>query len=142
MKTPLAIELFGDDTYQLLKMWTRVMDDMVPGLGKMTIGENIPRPWVAKITGRDPKYKYAREFQRAQWDYSKANSVGSRGIYLYYWLDEGCLYEVKEQVTWKRWERYFCRAEAGELVEMSEDEVIEWLKDCSESVCSTLQESA
>lgn len=96
------------------------MDDMVPGLGRATMGDAMPRPWVAKITGTDKKYKYKREFVRGQKDYSKANSTGSRGIYIYYYLDEGCIYEVSEQVTWKSWERYFCKVEKGKVLEIKE----------------------
>jgi len=85
-------------------------------------------PWVCEITGIDPQYKYKRVFVRGKKDYSSANSIGSRGIYRYFMLEENHVYEAFERTSWKSSRRYFCRAEQGDVIKMSEEEVLEWLK--------------
>lgn len=87
---------------------------------------DFSRPWVAKITGRHPVYRYNREFMRGRKDYSRSNSVGSRGIYLYFYLEDG-IYEVNERVSWTTTKRYFVRAECGEYEEIEKEEVEECL---------------
>lgn len=131
MKTVLKIELFNDGLYQYMRIFKDMANKEHPGLGDCLVGNGLPRPWVARITGLDPKWKYAREFLCPTWDYSEANSIGSRGIHLYYYLDNGQVYEVKEQVTWKRWARYFCEVKDGRIIEITEMDVISWLKDHS-----------
>lgn len=85
------------------------------------------KPWVARITGRDPKYGFARQFVRGQIDYSQANSKGSRGVYLYFTLSPG-VYEVYARLSWKRSKRYFVRAnDDGTKDEISKEEVLAWL---------------
>lgn len=77
-----------------------------------TIGSS--RPWVARITGPDPRYGLAREFVRGATDYSRANSVRSRGVRTFYALPDG-LYEINSPETWKRTERYFALIRQGEM---------------------------
>jgi hypothetical protein len=45
--------------------------------------------WVAEIKGSDPRYGLAREFLRGIRDYSRANSVRTRGVFETYELLEG-----------------------------------------------------
>jgi hypothetical protein len=86
-----------------------------------------PRPWVARITGRDERYGYARQFMDFQRDYSRANSTGSRGVYLCYALPPG-VYQVKQFLSWRSCRRYFCRVEPdGTLSEITQEEVDTWL---------------
>ena len=92
-------------------------------------GKQLPNKyWVAQITGFCSKFKYKREFLPFKKDYSKSNSTGTRGVYAYYILKEGCLYEVSEPTSWNNINRYFCKIENGELVKLSKGEVDEWLK--------------
>lgn len=90
------------------------------------LGRNTSRPWVARLTGLDPKYGFAREFLSGQKDYSLANSVGSRGVFVYYPLKPG-VYEVNERLTWKKTRRYFIRVEDAQIEEITKDEVLAWL---------------
>lgn len=86
------------------------------------------KPWVARITGLDARYGLAREFLKAEKDYSEANGTGSRGIMLYYWLEPG-IYEINERLSWKNHRRYFARIiDHQTLIEMTKAEVIEWLQ--------------
>lgn len=64
------------------------------------------RPWVARLGGMDPQYDFTRAFMRGVRDYSRANSVGSRGVWICYALEPG-VYEVYERVSWQRDTRYF-----------------------------------
>jgi hypothetical protein len=128
MKVVLKLELFGEDQRQYTRMWSGILDMCLgKGWGVTTIGSMGPSSWVAEITGLDPKYKFARTFLRGSTDYSESNSVGSRGVFRYFVLDEGHTYDVKSQETWKRSERYYCTVREGKIVELNEDEVRECL---------------
>lgn len=119
MKATLKIECIGDDSaIQSLKR-------VAPSL----VGSYPARYYVAKITGLDPKYKFKREFLKPNKDYAHANSKGSRGVYAWYVLDYGDPYEVKEPVSWKKTEKYYCRVtETGDIEKLTEGQVFEWVK--------------
>jgi hypothetical protein len=81
-------------------------------------------PWVAEITGVDPRYGFARRFLPGAKDYSRANRIGSRGVYVCYALEGGRIYEIFELLTRTRTRRYFCRyTKAGRQV-LSAEEVL------------------
>lgn len=83
-----------------------------------------PKPWVARLTGLDDRYGFAREFVNGERDYSRGKEHHTRGVYLYFFLPPG-LYEVFRPVSWRKSERYFIRVdEQGEWHKMSRDEVI------------------
>jgi len=66
------------------------------------------------------------QWLKGQSDYSHANSVGSRGVFKYYFLRENEIYHVSSPETWKRVDQYYCRIENGAILRMSIGEVIEW----------------
>jgi hypothetical protein len=126
MKAILKLEAIGDDACAISDLFRNMADEAVPGLGTATFG-HMPRPWVADILGPDPTYTYRRRFVRAKKDYSKANSKGSRGVYLWYVLESGHVYEVNERKTWSTTERYFVRvADDGGIVRVPAEEVATW----------------
>lgn len=89
---------------------------------------NVPKTWVAEITGRAPgKKKYERSFLRGARDYTNSNSTGSRGVERWYELHDRAYYEVSEPVSWNHGRRYLCRAIAGNVIEVTEEEVEAWL---------------
>jgi hypothetical protein len=91
------------------------------------IGGN--KPWVAKITGLDPKYGLAREFVRGIRDYSGSNSVGSRGIETTFALEDG-IYEINIPRSWKQTDREFIRVADGKYSGCLEKaEIVEAIKD-------------
>jgi hypothetical protein len=91
--------------------------------GRMKMESICPRrAWIACITGRDEKYKYAREFIKPIKDYSEASGTGARGVYYNYFLDDG-IYEVNELVSWKNQRRYFVRVKDGRYIVINKDEV-------------------
>ena len=82
-------------------------------------------PWVAQITGLTTNGYFVRKWVNGDVDYSRANSVGSRGVFRYYPLRSGRIYEVAERLTWKRSTQYFCRVnDAGEIVRLMRHEVL------------------
>lgn len=82
------------------------------------------RPWVARITGVRSDGGLCREFIDGQKDFSEANGIGSRGVYYYYHLHPGAVYEVRELINWTRDRRYFCRVDGGRIVEISRTEAV------------------
>jgi len=92
------------------------------------IGQN--RPWVAKITGLDPKWGVKREFLNGLTDYSKKNRPGTRGIETGWILDEAGIYEYSLPRSWNKTDRSFLVVHAdGSQVETSDKfEIIEMLK--------------
>lgn len=111
----LRLEVIGDDTNQLVRELGKLTGDR-RGLQGWT-------PWVARITGTDPRYKLAREFIQGNRDYSRANSVGSRGIMINYWLKPG-VYEVFERTSWSSSRRYFVWSAGGQIEEIDADMAI------------------
>lgn len=102
----------------------------IQGLGDLAFGKFRNPSWVAKILAFDKKYKYKRDFLKHNIDYSSSSSTGNRGVFAYYILESGFLYEIKEQVSWKRFDRYFSVvSEDGEVKRITEQEAIEWLKN-------------
>lgn len=129
MKAVLKLEIIADNYYAYQnekdnaeKKWAGERKY------EQALGHDKSRPWVARITGLDDRYGFAREFIHGYKDYREANSIGSRGVYEYFPLDPG-VYEVHERVTWKKTRRYFIRVAGTDFEEISRDEAIQWLTD-------------
>jgi hypothetical protein len=83
------------------------------------------KPWVARITGTDPKFGLARTFVNGIADYSRSNRPGTRGIYHAFDLDEG-IYEVKGGSSWgSAGRRSFVRVHGDVSEEITMAEVLE-----------------
>ncbi len=131
MKAIIQLEIFSDNIHDNFKLKSWICNNVIHGMGNATFGK-FPKPWIAKITGKDPKYKYAREFLKSNKDYTHSNSKGSRGIYLNYILESGNIYEVNSQYSWRNWERYFCKvSEDGDIIQITKSEVDEWFQNRS-----------
>lgn len=80
-------------------------------------------PWVALLEDECPKFGFTREFVKRDLDFSKSNGSGSRGVFFTYILEEGKVYEIFRNVTWRRSERIFAIvSNEGDLVEIDKDE--------------------
>lgn len=122
MKIYIELELKGDDVREFSRMAKYIGNEVAQGLGT-ALFSIPPSSWVAEITGTDPQYKFTRKFLRCKKDYSRANSVGSRGVYANYILESGHVYDIKDNK-----DRYYCRvSNDGQTIRMTEDGVIEWL---------------
>lgn len=125
----LKIEAIGDNNDQAIRQASGFLDAIIGGVaGEAMVGKLPASYFVAEITGFHPKFKYERKFLKGQKDYSEANSKGSRGVYVYYYLEEGKIYDVKKPVSWKNDRRFFCRIEGNTRIEMEESEVKECLE--------------
>ena len=68
-----------------------------------------------------------REIQ-GQKDYTKANSVGSRGIYKYYFLADGGIYHVSAPQSWNHTDEYYCQVVNDEIVRLEFEDAIKCLE--------------
>ena len=120
MKAVLEIELFGEDIRGVCKVYNKMMNGLMPGLGDNTIGSIPPSGWIAEITGTDMVYKYRRNFLKRKIDYSRANSNGSGGVFAEYILESGKYYEV----SIKKSNRYFCTVDTeGNIIRIETMEI-------------------
>ena len=69
-----------------------------------------------------------KKYLKRQVDYTDANKDGTKGVYIYYILRPGFVYEVLEPVTWKTNIKYFCIVQNGELIKSCNLEGFECLK--------------
>lgn len=81
------------------------------------------RCWVARLFGSDGRGGWARVFVCGARDYCRANSTGSRGIAVTYFLEEGPIYEVSSPQSWKSTDRYFLHIDAGIPTRMTAGDV-------------------
>jgi hypothetical protein len=102
------------------------------GYNTIVTADNKPnRAWIAEIVGIHPKWKFTRKFKRGKRDFTHASRNASRGVYFYYVLQPGTIYEISNPLSNKNTDRYFCRIENEEEVRMNEQEVLMWLKEDS-----------
>jgi len=125
MRAVLRLEAIGDDVHAYKKLIRR--GDIAPdNIRRIPAVKQLrSRAWVARITGLDKNYRFKREFLTGQRDYSQANSVGSRGVYIYYALTDG-VYEVNAPLSWTKTDRYFMRVQGTTMTRISLEEVMTW----------------
>ena len=49
--------------------------------------------------------------------------TGARGVWRWFELEEGALFEVNAPLSWTSADRYFCRSERGRVVRMTREEI-------------------
>jgi len=131
MKTTLKIECIGDNTDQMFKFYKKMTSDAVGAtLAEKTFGKIPASYFVAEITGFHVKFKYERTFLQCKKDYKNANSKGSRGVYAWYILESGKIYDVLEPYSWKGSHRYFCTVDQeGDIQILTKEDVDICLKN-------------
>jgi hypothetical protein len=132
MRGVIALEFIGEDRWAYVHS-ARTRGRDIPQYEAERLKSELvwrTKPWVARITGRSDRYDgLERAFMEGQIDYSQANSVGSRGVYLYFVVTPG-VYEVYEHLSWKRSRRYFCQVtDDGSTCELTRAEVEQWLRN-------------
>ncbi len=130
MKTSLKIECIGNGYDQTNRLFKAILAETTSSIiAELTIGKIGVRFFVAEITGFHPKFKYERRFLKPQKDYKNASSTGNRGVYAYYILESGKIYDVLKPVSWKNSHRYFCTVDKeGDIITLKKREVDECLK--------------
>lgn len=128
MKATLKVEAIGDNTYQMFRLYQTAVSSAAPSIGAALESPKAPY-WVAIIYGKTGS-RYLKNFLNGKKDYTKANSKGSRGVYIWYILQSGYVYEVSSPVSWKRISHYYCKVtDEGEIVEITQDEVDQWIAE-------------
>lgn len=123
----LKLEAIGLETSKRIREMERFQSSV--GIrGIWDDGYKPRRPWVAEIIGLHPKYVFNRSFLKYNISYEEAEYGGDRGVYFLFEMQNDRVYQVNELITKKVADRYFCKIESGELIKISEDEVIECLK--------------
>ncbi len=121
MFTQIRLELIGWKTWQDDRLQMAIADRIVPGVGR-----NFARPspwWVAEITGRSRKYRYARSFIQPHVDYTMASDSFNRGVFAYYLVESGRMYEVKEKTPEENLRYFLTVSEHGEKIKLTEEEL-------------------
>lgn len=131
MKATLALEYIGEGNERRLKDFERLIDGLAPGLGGVVVGEGFTRrPWVTEIVGREDSAKLVRRSLLANWQRKDANSKQTRGVYLWFILESGRLYEVRACQSWRSTRRYFCTvSEDGAIYELTPEQAAEWVNE-------------
>jgi hypothetical protein len=123
MKHLIKIEAIGDDSFQTLSGMSKFMSQFIDRKPEKI----SPYYWLAELTGLSDTYKFERIFLKGNKDYSLANSKGSRGVFIYYTIEEEKFYEIKKPVTWRRTDRYFFTWYNNREYRLTEQQVIECL---------------
>lgn len=114
MKAVLGLECIGDNYIQhlrLIEQGRAPMPHIKRYIPIIKFGHKKFRVWVARISNNK------REFITGMRDYSLANSIGSRGVFEYFALDDG-VYEVNKCTSLGKSRRYFIQVQNTEIVEI------------------------
>ncbi|MFB7896048.1 hypothetical protein ACFC1B_06935 [Streptomyces xiamenensis] len=86
----------------------------------------LPHLWeLTGLLGRG----FQRQLLKPKQDWSQANSKGTRGVWLYWTLTAGPVYEARYRITWTSpyTHRFLYVTPDGGLHDATEEEVREWL---------------
>lgn len=125
MKGTLALEFIGATTHDRIKDFERTLET----LGYKTDPEDRVRggPWVAEVK-RHPDGDFKLDFLHGKRDYSKANSKGTRFVYVHYVLEQDRLYWVQSPQSWRSTIRYYAAVTpSGDVRRLTDEEAQEWL---------------
>ncbi|MGW2416905.1 hypothetical protein ACWCV5_32725 [Streptomyces tubercidicus] len=97
--------------------------------GELRAANRAVRPRMDELTGLMLSGAFLRRRLKAKADYTHANSRGTRGVWLFWTLTCGPLYQARYRTDWAdEWhERYLTVAADGRLLDVTEQEVRAWL---------------
>lgn len=104
----------------------------------LRLGGDPKAPYVCCITGINRDGQFIRVYLRGDKDYTEANSVGSRGVYLYYLLHTHRVYEVCRRVSWSKTEKYYCIVTQEGINRITRDQVYSLLDGTQDSAVPAL----
>lgn len=126
MKATIGLEHIGANIYNDM----RALDETFAALGfrvDMTGEYPYRGPAVAEMY-RDGAGDLHAHWLAGKRDYTRANSKGSRGIKVWYTLEENRLYWVREPRSWRHVAEYYAAVTPeGGVYYLSEEEANEWL---------------
>lgn len=140
MKAAFSAEAIGLGIQQETDILHRMSTAMcaavgVPAAGLLGDGPPSMNPWVAEIVGRDERYGLARVFLNPKRDYRETNSKATRGVWFWWTLESGRIYETRYRESWGGgFTRKFIRVtDVGEIEDVDREEVERWLNEASAS---------
>lgn len=74
------------------------------------------------------------DFLQPKIDYSQSNSVGTRGVYKTYFLQDGMIYYISSPQSWGRTDKYYALVQDGEFIKLTKEEAWILVKHQSELV--------
>lgn len=129
MKASLALEFIGAATADMLRQFERLESKY--GFGwdddKPTHPFDRRGPCVLRMCRNEDGDVWGEQIWGKR-DYSKANSKGTRGVYLHYILHENELYWIKSPQSWRSTSIYFAAVTpTGDIRRLTDKEAEEWL---------------
>ena len=94
------------------------------------------RPWVAEITAPDPRFGYQRRFLPHKVDYRGANSRATRGVWWWWVIESGRVYEVSRLEGGQIARRFITVDQDGDIVGLTREEVDRWLRSAGSASMS------
>ncbi len=121
MKRFFELERIGDDAFTAAKFAGGHYN-----LKMSRWGMAIPHlePFVCRPNSSG-EYSIRLPYRR---DYSRANGVGSRGVFAVYELESPGFYKVHERVSWGRCDDYFICVDERGIHRCEEEEAMEWAR--------------
>lgn len=124
MKAVIKIEAIGHNNDQLINYFHKQVNSVLDGIGSALFGDWQTRYGVFEVT------KHGLVRLHGKTDYSQANSVGSRGVYVFYTLESGKTYLVFSPTSWRKSEKYVCTVNNdGDIIHIPDNEVPRWLEN-------------
>ena len=83
---------------------------MVYSIKMELIGDGTPRRRLAgvwELMGLSKDGPFCKHTLPPHKDYSKSNSVGSRGVFAFFLLEEGKIYEIMSPQSWANTDHYY-----------------------------------
>lgn len=129
MKCAISLEFIGAATADMLRQFEKLESRF--GFGwdddKPRHPFDRPGPCVMRMR-KDADGRVCGEQIWGKRDYSKANSKGTRGVYVHYVLKEDELYWIKSPQSWRSTSIYFAAVTpTGDAKRLTDEEAEEWL---------------
>ena len=121
----LRIEAIGRANNAKLKLYRGIVRESLGDAAAASVFGNAPSSgWCAKILGTCRRFGLKREFVTPMVDHVGSSSSGNRGVSMVFLLEEGCMYEIFEKVSWRSSRRYFGKVQHGTLLEVTREKML------------------
>jgi len=119
MRHILELEAVDDHLRQRARQFQK--HEMTPRRWKLQACAKSP--YCARIIGLRSHNRFDREFVKPNIDFSRANEIGSRGIFYVYYLASG-IYECQRVQSWRESVIIFMKVNNRECLKISREEAL------------------